>query len=119
MLARTFEEAGLSTILVTMMPVWAEKIGVPRTLAVEHPFGQTLGMAGDVAGQMGVLKQALRILDTAGRPGHMDHWTAPWPVETKAAITAWQPPEPSPIVAHLSPRFRDILRQRRKQQDRP
>jgi hypothetical protein len=102
-----------------MMPVWADKIGTPRTLAVEHPFGQTLGMAGDVAGQMGVLKQALRILESAGAPGQIEHWTEPWPVEIEAAINAWQPPEPSPIVAHLSPRFRDILRQRRKQQDRP
>ena len=38
-LACTLEAAGLSTILVTMMPSWAELVGAPRTLAVEFPFG--------------------------------------------------------------------------------
>ena len=45
MLARTLEAEGLSTILVTNMPFWADKIGVPRTLAVEFPFGHALGHA--------------------------------------------------------------------------
>ena len=34
-LARTLETLGLSTILVTNKPFWAERVGVPRTLAVE------------------------------------------------------------------------------------
>jgi hypothetical protein len=114
-LARTLEQAGLATVLVTMMPYWAERIGVPRTLAVEHPFGQTLGMAGDKAGQLNVIRQALHLLETAKEPGSIKHWDQPWPVETEAAIAAWQPPEPSPIIAHLKPHFREILRQRRKQ----
>jgi len=46
-LARTLEAADLSTILVTPMPFWTEKIGVPRTLAVEFPFGHTLGQPHD------------------------------------------------------------------------
>ena len=112
---RTFEQAGLTTVLVTMMPYWAERVGVPRALAVEHPFGQTLGMAGDAAGQIAIIKQALHILETADKPGTIEHWPEPWPVEAEVAIAAWQPPEPSPIIAHLKPRFRDFLRQRRKQ----
>jgi hypothetical protein len=113
-LARAFEQAGVPTIFVTMMPYWAEKIGVPRTLAVEHPFGLTLGQAGDAAGQLNVITRALSILESASQPGAIEHWTVPWPVEAQEAIAAWQPPQPSPIVAHLSPHFRDILRQRRK-----
>jgi hypothetical protein len=96
-----------------MMPYWAEKIGVPRALAVEHPFGQTLGMPGDEQGQLDVIRQALHILEAADAPGHIEHWPQPWPVEAEAAISAWQPPEPSPIIAHLTPQFRQILRQRR------
>jgi hypothetical protein len=112
-LARTFEEAGLSSVFITMMPYWAEKFGVPRTLAVEHPFGQTLGMSGDQEGQLSVIQKALQILEAANEPGQIEHWPEPWPVETEAAIAAWQPPEPSPIIDHLTPRFRQILRQRR------
>ena len=114
MLARSFEQAGISTILITMMPVWAEKAGVARTLAVEHPFGQTLGKAGDVAGQLKVIERSLQVLEEAATPGHIEHWPETWSGETGAVITAWQPKEPSPIVAHLQPRFREILRQRRK-----
>ena len=54
MLARTLETAGLATIMVTNMPFWAEKVGVPRTLAVEFPFGHTLGQPHNVAQQMRV-----------------------------------------------------------------
>ena len=63
-LARTLEAHGLSTILVTNMPFWAEKIGVPRTLAVEFPFGHMLGQPGDVAVQRRVILQALDVLWT-------------------------------------------------------
>ena len=58
-LARAIEAAGFSTILVTMMPYWAEKTGTPRTLGVEFPFGQTLGQVGDAAQQMRVIEAAL------------------------------------------------------------
>ena len=35
-LARVIEAAGISTVLVTMMPYWSEKVGVPRTLLRLH-----------------------------------------------------------------------------------
>lgn len=111
-LARTLEAAGLATILVTMMPYWAEKVGAPRTLAVEHPFGQTLGQPGDTAGQMRVIGQALDVLTTAVTPGTIVHSPETWPVPQKEAYKAWQPAEPSPIIAELAPRFRDMLRKR-------
>lgn len=114
-LARTLEASGLSTVLVTMMPYWAEKIGVPRTLAVEFPFGQTLGGAGNVAQQRRVLEAALRVLATADTPGAIVHADEEWPEATKTAVKAWQPPEPSPIIAELAPQFRQMLREHRRQ----
>jgi hypothetical protein len=112
-LARTLEAAGLSTILVTMMPYWAEKIGVPRTLAVEFPFGHTLGQPHDVEQQMRVIRQALEVLTTAQTPGEIVHSLETWPVPEAEAGKAWQPKEPSPIIAELSPRFLEIVRKRR------
>ena len=113
-LARTLEAAGLATVLVTMMPYWAEKVGAPRTLAVEYPFGQTLGQPGDAAGQMRVIRQALDVLATAVTPGTIIHSPEVWPIEQKEAYKAWQPAEPSPIIAELAPRFRDMLRKRQE-----
>jgi hypothetical protein len=113
-LARSLEAAGFSTILVTMMPYWAEKVGVPRTLAVEFPFGQTLGQPGNVTQQMRVIRQTLEVLETSTNPGIITHSDEVWPMDQKEAYKAWQPPEPSPIIAELAPKFRDMLRQNRK-----
>lgn len=113
-LARTLEESGLCTILVTMMPFWAEKIGVPRTLAVEFPFGQTLGRAHDAEQQMRVLYQCLDVLAEADAPGEIVHSDESWPQPIEVAQKFWQPSEPSPIIAELGPRIREILRERRQ-----
>lgn len=112
-LARVLEAAGLSTILVTMMPFWAEKIGVPRTLAVEFPFGHTLGQAHNAAQQQRVIGQALAVLETAVTPGTIVHSDETWPVPQKEAYKAWQPAAPSPIIDVLAPKFRQMLRERK------
>ena len=98
MLARTLEVAGLSTIMVTNMPFWAEKVGVPRTLAVGFPFGHMLGRPQDAAQQMRVIHQALEVLEAAKSPGEMVHSTETWPVPPKEATKDWQPEEPSPLI---------------------
>ena len=113
-LARTLEAAGLSTILVTNMPFWAEKVGVPRTLAVEFPFGHTLGQPYDVAQHKRVIRQALEVLETAAAPGTIVHSTEAWPVPQKEATKDWQPEEPSPVIQVMAPRFREMMRQRRQ-----
>ena len=114
MLARELEAAGFSTILVTMMPYWAEKIGVPRTLAIEFPFGQTLGQPGNVDQQMRVIREALEVLEASTSPNTIIHSPEVWPIDQKEAYKAWQPPEPSPIIGELTPKFRDMLRQNKK-----
>ena len=113
-LARTLEAAGLCTILVTPMPFWTEKIGVPRTLAVEFPFGHTLGQPHDTAQQMRVIHQALAVLETAETPGTIVHSPETWPVPQREASRDWQPEEPSPIIQVMAPRFREMMRQRRQ-----
>lgn len=85
-------------------------MGAPRTLAVEHPFGQTLGQPGDVAGQRRVVAQALAVLVTAVSPGTIVHSPEVWPVAQKEAYKAWQPAEAAPVIAELAPRFREMLR---------
>jgi hypothetical protein len=96
------------------MPFWAEKIGVPRTLAVEFPFGHTLGQPHDAAQQTRVIRQALEVLEMAQTPGEIVHSPETWPVPQKEAVKDWQPLEPSPVVQVIGPRIREILRQRRQ-----
>lgn len=112
-LARTLEQHGLATILVTNMPYWAEKIGVPRTLAVQFPFGHILGQPGDVSMQRRVIAQALQVWQNAAAPGTIVHSKESWPIPAAEASKSWQPTTPSPVIAHLGPKLRELLRQRR------
>ena len=113
-LARTLEAAGLCTVIVTMMPYWAEKIGVPRALAVEFPFGHSLGRPHDPAMQLRVIRQALSVLATAPDPGTIVHSSETWPVPQEEATKQWQPDEPTPIIKIMAPRLRQLLREQRE-----
>lgn len=101
MLARTFEAAGLSVALVTMMPYWSERLGVPRTVGVEFPYGHTLGRPGDRDMQMGVIRAALDLLAEAKAPGEIRELDYAWPQDFDEAKRDWHPPEPSPIIRML------------------
>jgi hypothetical protein len=99
-LARTFEAAGMSTVLVTMMPYWAERTGVPRTVGVEFPFGHTLGHANDAQEQAQVIGDALQALAEARGPGMVVHLPYTWP-DFERWKRDWQPEKPSPIIRML------------------
>jgi hypothetical protein len=96
------------------MPYWAERAGVPRALAVEFPFAQPLGQPGEAAQQMRVIRQALAVLEKADGPGTIIHSPETWPVPAQFATQSWQPAVPSPVVRWLAPRFREMLRERRR-----
>ena len=112
-LARTLEKEKLSTILVTNMPYWVEKTGVPRTLAVEFPFGHLLGQPNNKDQQFAVILQALKVLEIARQPGIIMHSDENWPFTQEEAMKDWQPIEPSPIVANLAKNFKKSIRDSR------
>ena len=116
MLARVIEAAGISTVLVTMMPFWSEKMGVPRTLAVEFPFGHALGHAGDRDEQLAVIREALRVLRDARQPGTVRHMEREWP-DFEKWKTAWYPPALPPIIKVLVERRREQATEDRKGRD--
>jgi hypothetical protein len=113
-LARTLESEGLSTLLITPMPYWVERVGTPRTLAVEYPFGHALGLPGDGEMQCQILAEAIRALEKISVPGTVVHSEQQWPGDVEDAIQLWQPKEPSPIITELTPKIREMLRKRRK-----
>jgi hypothetical protein len=99
-LARVIEAAGISTVMVTTMPEAAERVGAPRIVGVEFPYGHALGHAGDCEEQMRVIRDALRVLRDARQPNTVEHLPYEWP-DVERWRQEWQPPEPSPIVAAL------------------
>jgi D-proline reductase (dithiol) PrdB len=100
-LARWIEAAGISTVVVTMMPAVAEERRAPRIVGVEFPFGHPFGMPGDKAMQRRVLELALRVLAGAAKFGTRVDLDVEWPVPIRDAYKAWQPNEASPIVKKL------------------
>ena len=108
-LARLLEREGIPTVIVTMMPAVAEALGAPRIVGVEFPFGHPFGLPHDTRMQEQVVTTALAVLAGAARFGTRVDVDIAWPQDTKEAYRAWQPPEPSPIVAAMI----DEIRRRR------
>jgi D-proline reductase (dithiol) PrdB len=109
-LARLFEDAGMPTVLVTNMPIWSERIGVPRSLAVEFPFGHILGQAGNRDLQRRVILHALDLLERAAGPGVIEHFPEPWPEPVEAGRRASLPETPPPIAAEMGRHIGEFLR---------
>lgn len=100
-LARRIEDAGLPTVVVTMMPALASAVLAPRVVGVEFPFGHPFGRPGDRATQRLVLDTALTVLSGAAGPGTRVDVDVEWPQARAEAYRAWQPKEASPIVAMM------------------
>ncbi len=107
-LARVIESAGIPTVTVTMMPDLAEKFRLSRIVGVEFPFGHSFGLPHQDAMMRTVAEAALQALEEAAAPGYRLDVGLEWPVPDEVAYRAWQPSEPSPIVAMM-------LRQRQQQ----
>jgi hypothetical protein len=100
-LARRIEAAGIPTCVVTMMPQTASELLTPRVVGVEFPFGHPFGRPGDREVQRRVLTTALALLAGADKAQTRVDIDLEWPEPRGQAYKAWQPPEPSPIVASL------------------
>lgn len=108
-LARLLEAGGISTVLITNMPSWAEIYGIPRALAVEFPFGHAIGLPDDTLMQTRVIHQALNVLEQADHPNTIVDSLLVWPGEQDEWRRRWQPGNPSPLIAA----FIDEIRQAR------
>ena len=100
-LARRIEAAGIATVTVTMMPETAASLLAPRVVGVEFPFGHPFGQPHDRVMQRRVLETALAVLAGAAAPGTRVDVDIEWPQPRGEAYKAWQPAEPSPIVAMM------------------
>ena len=100
-LARLFESAGIATVLVTNMPFWSERVGAPRSLAVEFPYGHIIGPASDAAMQLRVIRHALDVLEKADGPATIEHFQEPWPEPLDVARRRAEPETPAPIAAQM------------------
>jgi hypothetical protein len=111
--ARFLEEAGFSTVVLTPTHEFAREVGIPRSAAIEYPYGRPVGEVGDRAGQREVLLATLEVLEKARKPGEVRHLPFTWPQDPKE--TDWQPPEMSPIIKNF---LKEIKAARRREQEK-
>jgi len=90
------EKAGFTTIVLTPTHDFHRAVGIPRSAAIEYPYGRPVGQVDDRKGQREVLLAALSCLEQASKPGEINHLPYTWPKEPKE--THWHPPEMSPII---------------------
>ena len=102
--ARFLEEAHFSTAVLTPTHEFHRAVGIPRSAAIEFPYGRLLGEVGDTKGQREVLQETLDLLTDAQVPGEVKPLPFTWPEEPKD--TKWHPPEMSPIVKAFLDRIR-------------
>lgn len=91
-LARVFEEHGISTVALISVRGVAEKLPPPRGLYGEFPLGRPLGQPNDPEFQHDVLRRAFALLDAPEGPVLEDH---PEVIESDA----------QPLACPMPPRF--------------
>lgn len=69
LLQRVFDEAGLSTISLTLVKEITRQVKPSRALFVEHPFGFTFGNLGERDLQRQILMDCLRAAEQITTPG--------------------------------------------------
>ena len=68
-MARHFEEAGLPTVSMSSALDISSLVKPPRAAFVSFPLGHQCGKPDDPAGQRAILREALRLLETATEGG--------------------------------------------------
>ena len=90
-------------------------IGIPRSAAIEYPYGRLVGQVGDREGQRKVLLKTLEVLEKAKKPGEVWHLPFTWPEDPKK--TAWQPSEMSPLVKYHLEEIKGARKREQEQKD--
>jgi hypothetical protein len=97
---RQIEAAGFSTITLSNIPALTAAASVPRIAAIEYPFGLTVGLPGDDAGQRAALRATLAAVEEMSTPGSVRHLPFALP-ETMSDLNI-APPESPPIAKYIA-----------------
>jgi D-proline reductase (dithiol) PrdB len=83
LIQREIERVGISTIGISTVRRFAEKIKPPRTVFLDWPFGHPLGEPFNVAQQKAVLSDALKALYSVKTPGEIVNLPFKWKRKNK------------------------------------
>jgi D-proline reductase (dithiol) PrdB len=69
LVARVLEAGGISTVTYTNARDIAASAGNPRQIFLNYPLGNPVGRPHDLKNQRSVLREGLKLLENADRPG--------------------------------------------------
>lgn len=78
LVARVIEEHGIPTVLVSTGRDLTAQVRPPRSLFVNFPMGNPFGRPFDTAMQRRILREALRLAETATEPGTLVELPCDW-----------------------------------------
>jgi D-proline reductase (dithiol) PrdB len=78
LIARVLEEAGITTVCLSINREVSERIGAPRTVCVKFPPGAPFGRPGVPNARMRVLRASLRLAQEAEKPGVIEELDYQW-----------------------------------------
>ena len=90
--------------MLTPTPEFHNAVGIPRTAAIEYPYGRLLGEVADRDQQRAILRATLDVLEQAQKPGTIEHLPFEWHQAPKD--THWHPSAMSPIVKMFLPEIK-------------
>ena len=96
---RAIEAANVTTISLSHIPTLTASVGVPRLVGIERPSGLNVGLPGDQAGQMAVLRATLDALAEMSEPGMLINLPFEW-VEPAEKLNV-HPPKTPPIGQYI------------------
>lgn len=79
LIARVFEREGLPTVSLTSARDITERVRPPRAAFLDFPLGNQAGRPRDPAGQRQILRDVLRLAETAAEPGAIADLPYVWP----------------------------------------
>jgi hypothetical protein len=97
---RQIEAAGFSTITLSNIPDLTAAVSAPRIAAIEYPFGLTVGLPGDDAGQRAALRAALTAVQEMSTPGTIRH--LPFALPESMNDLNILPPDSPPITKYIT-----------------
>ncbi|MBW1708889.1 MAG: hypothetical protein JRG97_02185 [Deltaproteobacteria bacterium] len=78
LIARGVEEAGITTVYLGSCLDIMDLVKAPRMVFVDFPLGRQCGKPNDVKFQMNIIKDTLKVLETAQTPGQMVELPYEW-----------------------------------------
>jgi len=87
-------------VSLSMIPELTRAQGVPRLAGISYPMSHPMGMPGDVEGQLSVLKETLKVLETAIAPDTYVELPFQWP-QTPAQARKDSEVHPHPPIVDL------------------